>query len=243
MNYGADSIFEIGTDEMENLDIEEMIRKGEEDAKNLADEAEKKMKEKFDMINFEFNNCNLYEFEDVDYLKEKRKDQEELIKRNVIAMLDAEAAETTRRKVKKNLAESNLCPKIYGNGNIGISDEAKKKRLARVTDFRFFPDPNRLKELIELELESKYNGYIQERDEIFTPEMQVEKDLIESCGFPNWERREFQKFIQALENFAVDDYLNISKHLDGTKSPEEVAKYAQVFFQKMNTLNDYEKIQ
>jgi hypothetical protein len=31
-------------------------------------------------------------------------------------MLDAETAENTRRKVKKNLAESNFCPKIYGNG-------------------------------------------------------------------------------------------------------------------------------
>jgi hypothetical protein len=49
-----------------------------------------------------------------------------------------------------------------------------------VQDFRFFPDPERLKELIELELESKYSGYIQGQDiPIFTPEMKIEKEQIE----------------------------------------------------------------
>jgi hypothetical protein len=32
--------------------------------------------------------------------------------------------------------------------------------LAKVTDFWFYPDPERLKELIILEMESKYNGYV-----------------------------------------------------------------------------------
>jgi len=125
----------------------------------------KALDNKFNMVNFEMNTCNLYEFEDIDYLQVKRKEAESIIQKNVIAMLEAETAENTRRKVKKNLAESNFCPKIYGNGNIGISNEAKKKRLAKVTDYRFFPNPERLKELIELELESKYNGFNHGRDE------------------------------------------------------------------------------
>lgn len=48
------------------------------------------MKQKFDMVNFEMNSCNLYQFEDVDYLKEKRKDAEDLLKKNVIALLETE---------------------------------------------------------------------------------------------------------------------------------------------------------
>ena len=112
------------------------------------------------MVNFEMNTCNLYQFEDVDYLKEKRKDAEALLKKNVIALLDQETNLNSRRKTTKNMAENNLCPNIFGNGNIGISNEAKKKKLARVTDFRFFPDPERLKELIETEMEAKYSGYI-----------------------------------------------------------------------------------
>ena len=38
------------------------------------------MKEKFSLLNFEMNPCNLYEFEDIDYLKEKRKNAEDLLK-------------------------------------------------------------------------------------------------------------------------------------------------------------------
>jgi SWI/SNF-related matrix-associated actin-dependent regulator of chromatin subfamily A member 5 len=72
--------------------------------------------------------------------------------------------------------------------------------------------------------------------------MKIEKELIESKGFPDWDRRDFQKFIQALENYATDDYANISKHMDGTKSIEEVEEYATVFFLKIDTLNDRDKI-
>ena len=89
-----------------------------------------------------------------------------MLKNKVIAMLDAETAEYTRKKVRKNLADNSLAPKIYDNGNIGVSNEAKKKRLAKVTDFRFFPDPERLKDLIIIELESKYSGYISGKDPI-----------------------------------------------------------------------------
>jgi len=43
-----------------------------------------------------------------------------------------------------------------------------------------------------LELESKYSGYVQGVElPIFTPEMKLEKELIESKGFPDWDRREF----------------------------------------------------
>jgi len=90
------------------------------------------------------------------------------------------------------LAESSLCPNIFGNGNIGVSNEAKKKKLAKVQDFRFFPNPERLKELIEMEMESKFAGYIQGMNvQVFTPELKIEKDLIEAAGFPEWDRRDY----------------------------------------------------
>ena len=59
VNYGADAIFEIGSD-VEDEDIEDLIRKGEEKAATLQKQAEDVMKEKFDMINFTMNSCNLY---------------------------------------------------------------------------------------------------------------------------------------------------------------------------------------
>jgi hypothetical protein len=32
------------------------------------------LEKKFDMLNFDMNTCNLYEFEDIDYLQVKRKE-------------------------------------------------------------------------------------------------------------------------------------------------------------------------
>lgn len=78
--------------------------------------------------------------------------------------------------------------------------------------------------------------------QIFTPEMKIEKDILESKGFNEWDRREYQKFIQALELYATDDYANISKHMQATKTPAEVREYAMVFFEKVNTLHDSDKI-
>ena len=59
VNYGADAIFEIGSN-IDDGDIEKMIKDGEERAQNLNKQAEDIMKQKFNMVNFEMNTCNLY---------------------------------------------------------------------------------------------------------------------------------------------------------------------------------------
>jgi hypothetical protein len=59
-----------------------------------------------------------------------------------------------------NLNESKLFPKFFQGGNIGISNETKKKKLLKVQDFRFFENPERLKVLLEKELNAKYTGYL-----------------------------------------------------------------------------------
>jgi hypothetical protein len=41
-----------------------------------------------------------------------------------------------------------------------VSNEAKKKKLMKIQDFRFFPRPERLKKLLEKELEAKYTSYL-----------------------------------------------------------------------------------
>ena len=82
------------------------------------------------------------------------------MKKNVIELMEQETNFQGRRKVQKNLAENNLCPNIYGNGNVGVSNEAKKKKLSKVQDFRFFPEPDRLRDLIEIEMDSKFSGFI-----------------------------------------------------------------------------------
>lgn len=95
-----------------------------------------------------------------------------------------------------------LCPKIFQGKNIGISDETKRKKLLVVQDYRFFPHPERLKMLIEKEIDSKYSGYFTGIEYVdFSEEDQIEKDFLLKEGFLNWDRRDFQKVVQALEMY------------------------------------------
>jgi SWI/SNF-related matrix-associated actin-dependent regulator of chromatin subfamily A member 5 len=60
-------------------------------------------------------------------------------------------------------------------------------------------------------------------------------------GFLTWDRRDFQKIVQALETYPREMTVEIANHV-GTKTPEEVEKYLDVFFKQMESLSDYEKI-
>jgi hypothetical protein len=106
------------------------------------------------MLDFQMNSVNMYQFEDVDYLKEKRKEQEKALKAHVVGMLNEEVKYGRREKknANLNLNESKLFPKFYQGGQIGISTEAKKKKLLKIQDFRFFPDPDKLRALLEKEI-------------------------------------------------------------------------------------------
>ena len=110
------------------------------------------------MSDFEMNSMNLYQFEDVDY-KKRREDQLKMDEHLRTMIIDDTG--NRRRKIhgKTNLNESNLCPKIFQGRNVGISEDTKRKKLQIVQDFRFFPNPERLKELIEKEIDAKYAGY------------------------------------------------------------------------------------
>lgn len=52
-------------------------------------------------------------------------------------------------------------------------------------------------------------------------EVEEKNELINSGGFSNWSRREFQQFIKANEKYGRHDLDNIAMEID-TKTPEEV---------------------
>lgn len=68
VNYGADAIFQVG-DNLNDKDIDTLIREGEAKANALQQKATQLSKEKMDLTNFEMNSMNLYNFEDVDYAR------------------------------------------------------------------------------------------------------------------------------------------------------------------------------
>lgn len=78
-------------------------------------------------------------------------------------MLNEEVRGGRREKkmASMNLNESKLFPKFFQGGAVGVSNETKKKKLLKIQDFRFFPNPERLKYLLEKELDAKYTGFLQ----------------------------------------------------------------------------------
>ena len=74
---------------------------------------------------------NLYNFEDVDYAKARR-DEENLKMSELVRQMiteDTTARGGRRKHVKQNLSEANLCPKIFQGKSVGISEETKRKKL------------------------------------------------------------------------------------------------------------------
>lgn len=71
VSYGADGIFAVGN-EMCDEDIDKLIEEGMQRATNLQNEVQEKMKDKMNLADFQLNTMDLYQFEDVDYAKQRR---------------------------------------------------------------------------------------------------------------------------------------------------------------------------
>ncbi|KAJ9388092.1 hypothetical protein DTO032I4_2716 [Paecilomyces variotii] len=73
-----------------------------------------------------------------------------------------------------------------------------------------------------------------------TEEEQAEKARMSEEGFANWNRRDFQQFINGSAKFGRTDYEGIATEVD-SKTPEEVKEYAKVFWKRYTEIQDYPK--
>jgi len=73
-----------------------------------------------------------------------------------------------------------------------------------------------------------------------TEEEQAEKTRLSSMGFGDWNRRDFQQFINGSAKYGRNNYDMIADEVD-SKSPEDVKKYAKVFWQRYTDIVDYPK--
>jgi len=115
-------------------------------------------------------------------------------------MIMTDLTSTRRRACAMNVGnmnEGDLCAAENKNrSNVVVSQEAMKKKLAIVQDFRFFPKPERLKELIIKETNARFSAYFSGAEKVvFTEEDVIEKDILMSSGFLEWDRRDFHRFI------------------------------------------------
>lgn len=73
-----------------------------------------------------------------------------------------------------------------------------------------------------------------------TEEEREEKEGLSEQGFGEWNRRDFQQFVNGSGKYGRNDYENISEEVD-SKTPAEVKAYAKVFWQRYTEISDYPK--
>ncbi|OGE55724.1 hypothetical protein PENARI_c004G03696 [Penicillium arizonense] len=73
-----------------------------------------------------------------------------------------------------------------------------------------------------------------------TEEEQEQKARMSEEGFANWNRRDFQQFVNGSAKFGRTDYVGIATEID-SKEPDEIKEYAEVFWRRYTEINDYTK--
>ena len=233
VNYGADSIFKAG-DDITSEDIDIMIQKGEQNAKELQDQSDHLIEKKFDLKNFEINAWNLWEFEDEDYLLKRKELEQKIIADNVVKILEDQKKGGRREKLKKmkNMNEDILAPEFET-----VAAAEPKPPTIVLPDYRFHKDKVRLIELLEKEYQSKFDS-----KHLLTPDEILDKQEIMKNSFQNWNFREYNRLLEALDIWLPDEFERIAQFIE-TKTTEEVKQYMFVFMKRMKDLNDYEHIQ
>ncbi|KAL9085332.1 MAG: hypothetical protein Q9165_007623 [Trypethelium subeluteriae] len=67
-----------------------------------------------------------------------------------------------------------------------------------------------------------------------------EKDRLIQQGFGDWNKRDFQQFINGSAKYGRDNYDEIAEEVD-SKQPDEIEKYAHVFWKKHREIENYQK--
>ncbi|KAJ1326500.1 SMARC subfamily A member 5 [Microdochium nivale] len=73
-----------------------------------------------------------------------------------------------------------------------------------------------------------------------TEEEQEEKQKLSTQGFSEWNKRDFQQFVNGSAKSGRTNYEGISDEID-SKTPAEIKAYAKVFWQRYTEISDYQK--
>ncbi|KAH6652782.1 SNF2 family N-terminal domain-containing protein [Truncatella angustata] len=155
---------------------------------------------------------------------------------------------------------------IYGNS--GKEDKKPKAprapRQVPVNDYQFYPP--RLRELQDREtayyrkeigykvpvadgdddnLEERERQREAEQKEIddatpLTEEEQEEKAKLSLQGFDEWNRRDYQQFINGSAKYGKNNWDKIAHEVD-SKTPAEIRAYAKVFWQRYEEISEHQK--
>lgn len=260
IQHGASAVFEsqgatgkLGSkSDLSEDDIDDILKHGEERTKELNARYEKLGID--DLQNFTSENA--YEWNGVDFTGKVRKDVG-------IAWINP----SKRERKEQSYSMDKYYRQALSTGGRTADNKPKAPRAPRqiqIHDYQFFPPALRLLQERETAWFRKEIGYKaplpddedmdeaqkeSERDleqrEIDNAEPLNEKELAQKeemsqQGFADWNRRDFQQFINGSARYGRKNYDGIAEEVDG-KNAKEIKEYAQVFWQKYTEIADYQK--
>jgi SWI/SNF-related matrix-associated actin-dependent regulator of chromatin subfamily A member 5 len=245
IQYGADAIFRAG-DDFKDEDIDVILKRGEEATNLFYEEADKQAKNKANLLlNMSFNTSDLYTFENEDYQKKKREDERTL--QQYIYLEYENEDRLNRRDRNKPLynLEQNFDLLLNNKQNV-----KKKGRTPKIPFYHLYINKDRL-----VELKQKQINYFVENtkkvpekfdEDLSLTEGLTEDDIVElneilKTGFINWERKEYDSLITALDKHGRNDFEKICEEIP-TKTQNEIREYLKAFWERINDINDGQKI-
>ncbi|GLT76937.1 hypothetical protein SLA2020_485700 [Shorea laevis] len=241
VRFGAEMVFSSKDSTITDEDIDRIIAKGEAATAEL-DAKMKKFTE--DAIKFKMDdNAELYDFDDEK--DENKFDFKKIVSENWI--------EPPKRERKRNYSESEYFKQTMRQGGPTKPKEPRIPRMPQLYDFQFF-NTQRLSELYEKEvrylMQTHQKNQVKDTIDVDEPEeggdpltaeeLEEKEQLLEE-GFSSWSRRDFSTFIRACEKYGRNDIKSIAAEMEG-KTEEDVERYAKVFKERYEELNDYDRI-
>ena len=247
IQYGADAIFRAG-DDFKDEEIDLILKRGEEQTNKFFEEAEKQAKSKSNLLlNFSFDPNDLYKFENEDYRLKRKANAEKALSAAYALELEKENKLMNSRRdhghVNYNVDQQQA--QLFGNKN-----QKKKNKTPKIPIYHLYKNRDRIIELKQkqinyfIENSKKLPEKIDEDPNIsegLTKEEYEELKNLLSTGFPNWEKKEYEIFINALEYIPKDDIERLAKEIP-TKTSEEIKEYCENFWARIEEFSDGQRI-
>ncbi|CAD7696105.1 unnamed protein product [Ostreobium quekettii] len=253
VRYGAELVFSSDASSITEADIDVIIAKGEKDTKELN---EKMSAFTDNAVKFALDGgLSLYDY------RSEEEDNGNLDLKQFIGNNWIDPPKRERKRVM-NYSESDYYKHVMKHPKSDRVSGVRLPKMPQLQDFQFF-NVERLTELFEKENNYEIFKHTQKQEEqaksqgageeevVATPgpndpqplteEEVAEKDLLLESGFSNWNRRDFNAFCRGCEKYGREDIVNLTKEIDG-KTEEEVVAYKTVFWQRYESLNDWERI-
>ena len=242
IRHGANHVFTSKDNEVTDESIDVVLERGEKKTAELQEKLASMNENNLRSMTFDSTE-SIYKFEGEDYRDKHKQD----------GFMPWLMSSRRERKMLNDLEGSANEFKV-----LKVEKMPKPPKQPVIHDYQFYPPS--LFDLLDKEIYAhrKLVGYIvpveengdsveieKEQQKIdqateFTEDDVKKKEELLNDGFSDWSKKDFVNFIKANEKYGRKDLENISKSVDG-KSPEEVLKYAGVFWKRYNEIQGIDR--